>query len=516
MYLLKNAFRDVMRSKGRNILIGLIIFIIAISLCIGLSIRQAAENARENTLEGLSITAEITVDRNAMMENSMANQNGEGEPPSFEPSDFEGFSESLSVDELSQYAEASTVEDFYYTISSSLNATGELTPITDSGTSEDSSDESSNPFGDMGQMFGGDMGTMTAGDFSLIGYSGDNAMRDFLDGTSAITEGSVFEEETENYDCIISQELATYNSLSVGDVITLANPNDESETYDLNIVGIYETADTASENGMGGMFSAADPANEIYLSYSALKSIVDQSTTINNNGMETSTAVFSQTNGTYVFANVNDYETFCEEVYDMGLSEDYTVTSADVNSYEQGLVPLDTLSTMAGYFLIVIVAIGVLILVVLNVFSIRERKYEIGVLTAIGMKKSKVAFIFITEILIVTIAAVIIGSGVGAAVSVPVGNALLENQITSQEQTADNQQQAFGREMPSFDGTIAEPPQEAEGNGISAVTEISAAVDGEILVKLLGICVVLAIASAAVSVGTIMRYQPLNILANRD
>ncbi|HIZ77440.1 MAG TPA: ABC transporter permease [Firmicutes bacterium] len=368
----------------------------------------------------------------------------------------------------------------------------------------------------MGQMFGGDMGTMTAGDFSLIGYSGDNAMRDFLDGTSAITEGSVFEEGTENYDCIISQELATYNSLAVGDVMTLANPNDESETYDLNIVGIYETADTASENGMGGMFSAADPVNKIYMSYSALKSIVDQSTIINNNGMETSTAVFSQTNGTYVFANVNDYETFCEEVYDMGLSEDYTVTSADVNSYEQGLVPLDTLSTMAGYFLIVIVAIGVLILVVLNVFSIRERKYEIGVLTAIGMKKSKVAFIFITEILIVTIAAVIIGSGVGAAVSVPVGNALLENQITSQEQTAYNQQQAFGREMPSFDGTIAEPPQKAEGNGISAVTEISAAVDGEILVKLLGICVVLAIASAAVSVGTIMRYQPLNILANRD
>lgn len=125
MYLLKNAFRNVMRSKDRNILIGLIILIIAISLCIGLSIHQAAENARENTLEGLSITAEITVDRNAMMENSMANQNGEGEPPSFEPSDFEGFSENLSVDELSQYAEASTVEDFYYTISSSLNATGD-------------------------------------------------------------------------------------------------------------------------------------------------------------------------------------------------------------------------------------------------------------------------------------------------------------------------------------------------------------------------------------------------------
>lgn len=240
--------------------------------------------------------------------------------------------------------------------------------------------------------------------------------------------------------------------------MTLANPNDESETYDLNIVGIYETAETVAENGMGGMFSAADPANEIYLSYPALKSIVDQSAENSDDSGKTATALFTQTNGTYTFADVEDYETFSGEVYDMGLSEDYTVTSADVNSYEQSLVPLETLSTTAGYFLIVIVAIGVLILVVLNVFSIRERKYEIGVLTAIGMKKSKVAFIFITEILIVTIAAVIIGSGVGAAVSVPVGNALLENQITSQEQTASNQQQAFGREMPSFDGTIAEPP----------------------------------------------------------
>ena len=42
MYIIKNAFRCIGRAKGRNILIGIIALVIAISACIGLSIRQAA------------------------------------------------------------------------------------------------------------------------------------------------------------------------------------------------------------------------------------------------------------------------------------------------------------------------------------------------------------------------------------------------------------------------------------------------------------------------------------------
>lgn len=46
MYIFKNAIRCIGRSKGRNILIGIIALIIAVSACIGLSIRQAAESAK--------------------------------------------------------------------------------------------------------------------------------------------------------------------------------------------------------------------------------------------------------------------------------------------------------------------------------------------------------------------------------------------------------------------------------------------------------------------------------------
>ena len=60
MYIIKNAWKSISRSKGRNILIGIIVAVIAISSCIGLSIRNAAKKAEEQGLESLSVTATIS------------------------------------------------------------------------------------------------------------------------------------------------------------------------------------------------------------------------------------------------------------------------------------------------------------------------------------------------------------------------------------------------------------------------------------------------------------------------
>ena len=57
MYIIKNALKCIGRSKGRTILIGAIVLVIALSSCVGLSIRQAAESAREETLASMSVTA---------------------------------------------------------------------------------------------------------------------------------------------------------------------------------------------------------------------------------------------------------------------------------------------------------------------------------------------------------------------------------------------------------------------------------------------------------------------------
>ena len=552
MYILKNALKSISRSKGRNVLIGIIVLVISVAACIGLSIQNAAEEAREATLEGITITAQISVDRNAMMSEMRENmQPGEGGGmPSFDKDSFRenmNAIDGLTIHEMQKYADLDMVKSFYYTMSVSMNGSDfEPVSTTDMDEEETEDTDTSQGIGGFGMgMPGGkgfEFGSMgEQGDFTLVGYSSDEAMQGFLDGTCTIVDGNVFEEGTKEYHCIITDELATYNNISVGDTITIVNPNDEEEVYELEVVGTYNNSQSTVTSGgfMQGFSTSSDAANQIYLSYNALNAIVTTSsenaeeTTDEDTGRTTTTALPEQTSGTYVFATAEDYEAFSTDVYEAGLSEDYTVSSSDISQYENSLLPLENLSQMSMYFLIVVFAIGGIILVVLNIFNVRERKYEVGVLTAIGMKKRKVATQFILETLIVTIAFVVIGGAIGAVTSVPVTNSLLASQIEAQQNQSDNDGEAFGRDTNFDRGSMPgnmgggmpgnmpfmqdmEDMPEFVGNAANYVQEVSSATDLGVLLKLLGIGVLLALIASAASVIFITRYDPLKILANRD
>lgn len=145
------------------------------------------------------------------------------------------------------------------------------------------------------------------------------------------------------------------------------------------------TTDSDSSQQIGGPMrsTASDPANAIYTSVSTLKSL----------GLDADADSDSaaQLSYTYVCSSKSDYETFAKDIKKAGLSSDYTVSSADVENYESSLVPLNNLSKFALTLLIVVLSVGAVVLVVITLLNVRERKYEIGVLTAIGVNKVKVA-----------------------------------------------------------------------------------------------------------------------------
>lgn len=226
MYILHNAVRNILRSKGRNILIGLIVLVIAVASCLALSIRQAAVRARADGLDALEITAQITFDRQAMMQDmqNMGTDIRESMP--------DMSSMSLSLEEMLTYAESSYVHSFTYTLTTSVNAGEGLEPIDTSGTTGESGETGDGDFTppdlpDVGR--GPPAGMGEQGDFTLIGYSGEDAMTAFMEQTCQVTEGEVFEEGTTQPFCLVSDELATLNGLAVGDTIQLTNPNDDEE-----------------------------------------------------------------------------------------------------------------------------------------------------------------------------------------------------------------------------------------------------------------------------------------------
>ncbi|HPS34129.1 MAG TPA: ABC transporter permease, partial [Oscillospiraceae bacterium] len=454
MYIVRNALRNIMRSKGRNILIGIIVLVIAVSSCVALSIKQSAAKVKQEGLDSINITAQITINRNAVIGQFTTSGSGDRESFRQQLSSISG----LSLDELEKYAAAPSVSDFYYTVTGSVNSGDEnIEPFTTETTSTESTASESQPSVNNGGMtlpdgmtvpggmtqgrgFSGMFGTQ--GDFSITGYSSETAMTDFINGTCKVSGGTMIDLTAPDMTCLITDELAAYNGLTIGSSLTISNPNNTEELYTLTVNGIYTNSNSGSfETGMR-FSTSTDSANLIIVSAGTLSAISAQSeaaatetSSSTTSGTTTTTtttttALRTQLSGTYVLADAAAYESFAKEAVSMGLSDTYTVTSSDLTNYEQSLVPLENLSKFAGVFLIVVLLIGGIILVVLNIFNIRERKYEVGVLTAIGMKKSKVAIQFVTEVFAVTFVFIILGAIIGSVVSVPVSNTLLASQIT--------------------------------------------------------------------------------------
>lgn len=546
MYILKNAIKSITRNKLRNILIGIIVLIIAISACVSLSIQQAAEVAKEDTLSSLSVTAQISFDRQKAMEemrnNADEGSNGMPDRSKFDFDVLQG--SSLSIDDYMTYTKAlGDGDSYYYSGAFSLDATGDLLPYGTEEEDEDDSTQTTNdqPMGDRmpeqggqpGEQFGGRGGQrfrVNEGDFTVTGYSYYDAMLSMFgeDGSYSITDGSMFDKDSDALECIISNELAAYNGLSVGDTMKLANPSCENETYKLKIVGIYTNSESSSEEN--NRFRMNDPANNIYMNYTAFSKILTKSekaanTTTDSNGDEISAVLTNNLAFTYTFASVENYESFADKVYDLGLSDDYTVSSNDLQAYENSLLPLETLSQTAMWFFFIVLGVGGIILVTLNIFNLRERKYEVGVLTAIGMKKAKVAMQFITEIFIVTFIALIIGSNVGAAVSVPATNALLANQIQSSQTSGDRVNENFGFK-PDGNGMNDNIGGDMRGGKMgdrfmksraqNYVDSVSSATNLVVVLELICVGLFLTIVASLAALISIMRYEPLKILSNRS
>ncbi|MDR0884149.1 MAG: ABC transporter permease [Oscillospiraceae bacterium] len=534
MFILRNAFKSISRSLGRNILIGIIVFAIATACGVALAIRTAAADARTVGEQNLSVTATVTQNtekiRSALVS---AGTSGQSDMSAAREA-MRALEEKYPALTLAQNEELATDENVLetnYSLNTTLNTGDGILAV---GATESADTTAQAPsFGGGGpgpQLIGGssDGRSFSMGDVTVTGVSAEDAMVDFLSGSRAITDGTGLDFASDAYNVLVSKEFAANNMLKVGSTFALTNPNKETEIYTLTVVGIYENTSTATSQSTlrpQGM-TAMDPANELFLSAAAVQKIAaasEKNATVDTTA-STTTALSPGLSYTYSFADKAAYTAFAAAV-GAKLGEYYTIASADAENYERSLEPLDTLGEYALKFLIVVLAIGAVVLIVINLFNIRERKYEVGVLTAIGIKKTKVAAQFVAELLIVTLLAVVLGAGAGAAISVPVSNELLARQVTSLQTEKAQQEQNFGR--PGSPGAGGGPMMiNGAGGGpgrvvsqaqtpVEYLAQINAAVNPLVLLQLIGLGLLLTLLSSGAAVVFVLRYEPLKILAER-
>jgi putative ABC transport system permease protein len=238
---------------------------------------------------------------------------------------------------------------------------------------------------------------------------------------------------------------------------------------------------------------------------------------------------------TFIIKDVESVEKFSAEVKEKGLSSYYQVTS-NLEDIENATESIKNVKVFATTFLIITLVIGGVVLVVINMINIRERKYEIGVLRTIGMKKRSVSLQFMVELLVVCIFALLVGAGIGSFTSVPVANTLLANEIKNANSKYENVFENFGRgtrpsetndkkeetTVESSKETTTETTKEQEtmpSFGIARVNQvdsINAVVNIKVLGELLGIGVLLTLLGSLASMIAISRFSPLTILKERS
>ena len=344
--------------------------------------------------------------------------------------------------------------------------------------------------------------------FNVVGFPSDGAMEDFIHGNKAITYGKVFDPSSDAYECLISEDLARKNGVKVGDEIILRGYIEGSRDYRVKISGIYCNLSNSTakspvyQRSYDGIYSGRVlevPLDTIYMSSPALMKIL-------NDIDSYATAPYPKAvNLKLVFESTRDMSDLYLNVTreDFSMSRKFDTAVEDTMEYFNQLTVIKRTTSYALATFAIVIVVMIIFMFMFNAYNMRERQYEIGVLTSMGMSKGKIALQFFIEIIAVVMAASMLGSSLGTFASGPIGNYLTIQNVESQEGQMTALIENFGRkvDMPYFDNTQNQT--------------IDASISSVMLITLWGVFILVIIISTYSIIHFILCSEPVAILNER-
>ena len=162
MYIIKNAWTNIIRGKGRNILIGFIIVAVTVSTCIAITINKSATKLVNKYKNNNPIEVSFRMNMMNLKDASDEDKNN---------------FDTLSEEDIKKYGDSSLVKDYYYTneVSLSSNSIEAVSYDNVLNNNEDSKKPDNMPDD-----------KMNVGDFRLTGYSDQSYIDNFINGTNKI------------------------------------------------------------------------------------------------------------------------------------------------------------------------------------------------------------------------------------------------------------------------------------------------------------------------------------------
>ncbi|MFN7251400.1 MAG: ABC transporter permease [Anaerobacillus sp.] len=418
MNFIKRGLLSVVRKKGKSLILLAVIFILGNLISGAISIQQATGNVEKTVKERLGATATLEIDYEAW-EKLPEEERWEFE---FKP---------LELDVIKQVGELSYVKYYDYNTITHLGS---------------DSLKSYQGEGVEYEVHGPSMDFMLKG----INYP---AVLDIEEQKAKLVDGRVFTtEEIENgtLTAIISKKLADKNNLLVGDTFALTNAVYDYREYDgtedklfasrdlvLEIIGLFEPTTLKKEDGeqsQDGMFDYMDIQlqNTVYVSndvvLSEMKYQFEQWAKLDDEFRERmeSEEYPNYYTPMYVLNNPENGEAFKEEVVPL-LPELYTVRLA-TDQYDSIAGPMKSMSKLSGYVLLVSVIATILIIGLVVLLFLRDRKRELGIYLSLGERRGRVVGQILIEVMVIAVIGITLSLVTGNLLAQAVSGTMIESQ----------------------------------------------------------------------------------------
>ena len=369
-------------------------------------------------------------------------------------------------------------------------------------------------------------------------------MIEFEDGDYQIVSGRFYNQQEIDSGapvCLISQNLAAVNNVTLGDNITLATnylstymsqsgiTAEDLETS-FEVIGIYShnnplTPDNSNYN-YASPYENPDnmifmPTTSVYMAqlpvqqknfdhYAEMYPEEDYYSNPDNRPTEENMEknMYIE-NVTLLLDDPLNVDQFVED-HEPSLSQ-FTSLDANNDEFNRLSKPLDTLGLYARFIIWLVTINAIVIITLVTALTLKTREYEIGVLLSVGASKLKVIAQFFIELAIVAVIGFTLSVISGSLISRQIGNKVLEAQIASSDV---NEEEDDFYTYNYIDPWSTDYTTKVTLDDLISEYEVTVSplIIGEIYILGLGIVLI----SVIIPSFMIMRYNPKKILMNQN
>ncbi|GAA0084919.1 ABC transporter permease [Clostridium sp. CTA-7] len=478
MNFIKRAILSVTKRRMKTIILIVILSVIANMVLAGLAIRSATVKSGELARKKLGGAVSLSVD----FEKAMAKSGNKGGKLDITP---------LTIKDADKLKDLEHVKAYNYSSSGLATAEGFKPVVKEQDDKKDDKNSS------VISSFSGPE-DMAQPDVSLEGNLYTELSPDFTEGKSKLIEGRNLTESDQGKNvAVIEKKLADENKLKIGDKIKVKNLEGKN-TLELEVVGIY-TAEKIESNPMMDAMTFLSPYNKIYVPISVTAQLNSSSS-----GGEADTIE----NAIYYMDDPMNIESFKNDVKASGINlENYKLDAKD-SLYKQMMGPIENVGSFSETMVIIVAIAGAIILSLIIILSLKDRRYEIGVLMSMGESRLKIISQLLVEIMIVACIAFSISTFTGNAVAQKIGTNLLQNEMKVSEKEKSPQ--------PSNSGIVMVGPGGTMNEKVDAIDTIDVGVSSSDLQKLYLIGFLIVILATTVPTVLILRFNPKTILLKNE